>query len=100
MANLPPRPYIPPPDDLTVPQLIFDYEHPTRPVRPPNLLCLIDDETGRGVGLEEVRRHSNEFYDLAALTMYLQLRTRTARFAAWLQNVYKLGTRHLQPSSC
>ena len=55
MTGLTPRPYIAPPDDLTVPQLIFDYEHPTRPARPADLPCLIDDESGRSVLMAEVR---------------------------------------------
>ena len=55
MTGLTPRPYIAPPDDLTVPQLIFDYEHPTRPARPADLPCLIDDESGCSVLMAEVR---------------------------------------------
>lgn len=56
-AVVPQRPYLAPPDDLTVPQLMFSYDHPTRPVRPKDLPCLIDDETGRAVYFEDVRAH-------------------------------------------
>lgn len=50
-----PRSFIPPVDNLTLPQLIFDYAHPTRPQRPADVPCMIDDETGRRVFLSEVR---------------------------------------------
>jgi 4-coumarate--CoA ligase len=52
--NLIPRPYTAPSDDLTVPEFIFDYKHPHRPARPSNLPCMINDETGREVYLQEV----------------------------------------------
>ncbi|KAI0341122.1 phenylacetyl-CoA ligase [Trametopsis cervina] len=71
-AVVPQRPYLAPPDDLTVPQLMFSYDHPTRPVRPKDLPCLIDDETGRAVFFED-------------------LKERTEAFAAWLRASGKLG---------
>ncbi|KAI0686321.1 phenylacetyl-CoA ligase [Cytidiella melzeri] len=71
-AVIPPRPYVAPPDDLTVPQFVFDYTHPTRPERPLDLPCMVEDETGREVYLH-------------------QLKARTNAFAAWLQESYKLG---------
>ncbi|GLB45464.1 putative phenylacetyl-CoA ligase [Lyophyllum shimeji] len=49
------------PDDLTVPQFIFDAEHECRPVRKPNVPCLpwlIEDETGRAIGEQELRRRT------------------------------------------
>ncbi|KAG5716650.1 4-coumarate--CoA ligase-like 7 [Termitomyces sp. T112] len=46
------------PDYLTVPQFIFDYQHECRPVRIPSATWLIEDETGRGIGEEELRRRT------------------------------------------
>jgi 4-coumarate--CoA ligase len=47
-----PLPYIP--DDLTLAQFILDSTHACRPIRPQGVAWLIDDATGRKVGLEEV----------------------------------------------
>jgi hypothetical protein len=47
-----PLPYIP--DDLTLPQFIFDYKHTSRPTRSPEIPWLIEDETGRKIGVDEV----------------------------------------------
>ncbi|CAE6467638.1 unnamed protein product [Rhizoctonia solani] len=44
-----------PRDDLTIPQFILDSTHPLRPTRDGNSPWLIEDETGRGIGFEEVR---------------------------------------------
>ncbi|KAG8700788.1 hypothetical protein FRC09_005752 [Ceratobasidium sp. 395] len=44
-----------PPDDLTVAQFILDSTHPLRPTRDLGSPWFIEDETGRGVGCEEVR---------------------------------------------
>lgn len=42
------------PDDVTLPQFIFDSWHPTRPVNKNHNPVLIEDSTGRGVGFSEV----------------------------------------------
>jgi 4-coumarate--CoA ligase len=42
------------PDDLTVPQFIFECKHPSRPARRPDIPWLIEDETGRRIGEHEV----------------------------------------------
>lgn len=44
-----------PSDDLTIPQFMLDSTHPLRPSRSANSPWLIEDETGRGIGFEEVR---------------------------------------------
>lgn len=44
------------PDNLTVPQFIFDYEHASRPARSADSPWLIEDETGRKIGEHEVSR--------------------------------------------
>ncbi|KAJ6558663.1 phenylacetyl-CoA ligase [Mycena sp. CBHHK59/15] len=46
-----------PPDNLTVPQFLLDnvYRHVTRPQRLARTPCLIDDETGQQVFLDELR---------------------------------------------
>ncbi|TFK91586.1 phenylacetyl-CoA ligase [Polyporus arcularius HHB13444] len=51
-----------PRDDLTIPQFVLDgaEEHPTRPIRPAHVPCLIDDESGRMIHMEEVRKRSND----------------------------------------
>lgn len=48
-----------PPDDLTVPQFLLDglCQHETHPQRLASTPCLIDDDTGQKVFLEEVRHH-------------------------------------------
>ncbi|EIW81327.1 phenylacetyl-CoA ligase [Coniophora puteana RWD-64-598 SS2] len=48
-----PCPFIP--DDVTVVQFMLDSYHPLRPIRPVDTPWLIDDTTGRGIGLEEIR---------------------------------------------
>jgi 4-coumarate--CoA ligase len=45
-------PYIP--DDLTVVQFILDCQHTSRPLRKDGNAWLVEDGTGRGLGLEEV----------------------------------------------
>jgi len=47
-----PLPHIP--DDVTVPQFIFDSEHELRPKRGSKVPWLIDDETGRKLFKSEV----------------------------------------------
>jgi hypothetical protein len=47
-----PLPHIP--DDLTLAQFIFDSTHECRPIRPQGVPWLVDDATGRKIGLEEV----------------------------------------------
>ena len=42
------------PDNLTIPQFFLDYSHPIRPIRKGGEPWMIDDETGREVGFEEV----------------------------------------------
>ncbi|KAG9118429.1 hypothetical protein FRC07_007067 [Ceratobasidium sp. 392] len=44
-----------PRDDQTVPQFMLDSAHPLRPVRSSSSPWLIEDETGREIGFEEVR---------------------------------------------
>lgn len=47
------------PDDLTLPQFIFDYhEHPSRPTRDPSIPWLIEDDTGRNIGEDELRKRT------------------------------------------
>lgn len=48
-----PVPYIP--DNLTLAQFILDAAHPYRPLRPAGVPWLIEDATGRKIGLEEIR---------------------------------------------
>jgi 4-coumarate--CoA ligase len=45
-------PYIP--DDLTVAQFILDCQHASRPLRKDGSAWLVEDGTGRRIGLEEV----------------------------------------------
>lgn len=52
----PAGPLPPVPDNLTVPQFIFDYEHASRPARSAGIPWLIEDETGRKIGEHEVSR--------------------------------------------
>ncbi|EIN14039.1 phenylacetyl-CoA ligase [Punctularia strigosozonata HHB-11173 SS5] len=46
------------PDNLTIPQFLLDSQHATRPLRPVNSPWLIEDETGRHIGFEELRRRT------------------------------------------
>ncbi|KAF9219269.1 acetyl-CoA synthetase-like protein [Gyrodon lividus] len=43
------------PDNLTIPQFFLDSHHPLRPVRKADSPWLIEDATGRHIGLEELR---------------------------------------------
>ncbi|KZT00929.1 phenylacetyl-CoA ligase [Laetiporus sulphureus 93-53] len=60
-SNAPPL--VPPPDDLTLPQVMLDYRggHPTRPVRPRDIPWFVDEENGRMVFEEEVRARTDAF---------------------------------------
>lgn len=49
------EPCPPIPDNLSIPQFILDSTHPLRPLRPNNVPWLVEDASGRCVGLEEVR---------------------------------------------
>ncbi|KAG6829464.1 hypothetical protein H0H92_004426 [Tricholoma furcatifolium] len=42
------------PDDLSLPQFMLDYQHPLKPSRSMDVACLIEDESGRKIHLEEV----------------------------------------------
>ena len=42
------------PDDLTLTQFILDSTHECRPIRPQGATWLIEDATGRKIGLDEV----------------------------------------------
>ncbi|KAM6498476.1 amp dependent CoA ligase [Amanita muscaria] len=67
LTQLPPIP-----DDLTIPQFIFDYQAPSRPVRSRHVPWFIEDHSGRKVLGDEVRQRT---YDLAyALRATLQLK--------------------------
>ncbi|KAL5494984.1 hypothetical protein ACEPAI_446 [Sanghuangporus weigelae] len=50
-----PVPCPPIPDDLTAVQFLLDSHHPTRPIRTGNIPWLIEDKTGKKIGLEEIR---------------------------------------------
>jgi len=43
------------PDYLTIPQFMFNYEHPNRPVRDPTVPWMIENDTGREFFGEDVR---------------------------------------------
>ncbi|KAJ7103285.1 amp dependent CoA ligase [Mycena belliarum] len=43
------------PDDLSLPQFFLDFQHSSRPVRPPNVPWLIEDQTGRPIAFDELR---------------------------------------------
>jgi hypothetical protein len=43
------------PDDLTLVQFTLDAEHVRKPVRKSGSPWLVDDQSGRKIGLEEVR---------------------------------------------
>ncbi|KIL59197.1 hypothetical protein M378DRAFT_111242 [Amanita muscaria Koide BX008] len=46
------------PDDLTIPQFMFDYKHPNRPERDPNSPWMIENDTGRQFLHEDIRRRT------------------------------------------
>ncbi|KII86993.1 hypothetical protein PLICRDRAFT_177701 [Plicaturopsis crispa FD-325 SS-3] len=43
------------PDDLTLPQFFLDVQHPSRPVRHGSVPWMIEDDTGRQIGFDELR---------------------------------------------
>ncbi|PSR87013.1 hypothetical protein PHLCEN_2v5271 [Hermanssonia centrifuga] len=47
-------PFVPPPDNVTIPQFMFGTTHPARPMGDPKSPCIIDDESGKGLSLHEV----------------------------------------------
>ena len=47
-----PLPFIP--SDLTIPQFFLDGHHPTKLLRTEGIPWLIEDRTGRKIGIEEV----------------------------------------------
>ncbi|KZT03949.1 amp dependent CoA ligase [Laetiporus sulphureus 93-53] len=47
------------PDDLTIVQFMQDYEHPNRPVKRNETTWFIEDDTGRKVGFEEIKPHTD-----------------------------------------
>ncbi|KIL59198.1 hypothetical protein M378DRAFT_188026 [Amanita muscaria Koide BX008] len=46
------------PDDLTLPQFMFDGKHPNRPERNPDIPWIIENDTGRRYSGEDIRRRS------------------------------------------
>ncbi|KAM6493631.1 hypothetical protein JOM56_009992 [Amanita muscaria] len=46
------------PDDLTLPQFIFDGKHPNRPERGPDIPWIIENDTGRRYSGEDIRRRT------------------------------------------
>ncbi|RDB15263.1 4-coumarate--CoA ligase-like 7 [Hypsizygus marmoreus] len=47
------------PDDLTIPQFIFDCQHESRPTRRADIPWFIEDETGRKIGEDELRNRTS-----------------------------------------
>lgn len=45
------------PDDLTLAQFILDTEHVRKPVRKSGAAWIIDDQSGRKIGIEEVSQY-------------------------------------------
>lgn len=41
-------------DDLTIPQFMFDFTHPSRPVVSPSAPVLVEDATGKALDLNQV----------------------------------------------
>ena len=85
--------FVPPRDDITLPQFILDDAgaERTRPVRPAHVPCLIDSETGKAVYLEEVRAQSRIGCETSDGTV-LQLRSRSHALARSLKARYNIGT--------
>ncbi|KAH9950863.1 phenylacetyl-CoA ligase [Amylocystis lapponica] len=54
-------PWVPPPANLTLPQFMLDelHAHPTRPVRLADTPCIIDEESGKKVYLDELRSRTD-----------------------------------------
>ncbi|KAI1785720.1 phenylacetyl-CoA ligase [Ganoderma leucocontextum] len=54
-------PFVPPRDDMTLPQFILDDVNAerTRPARPTHIPCLIDSESGKAAHLEDLRTRSH-----------------------------------------
>ncbi|TFL04442.1 hypothetical protein BDV98DRAFT_562245 [Pterulicium gracile] len=45
-------------DDLTIPQFMFDFTHPSRPVVSPSAPVLVEDATGKALDLNQVRERT------------------------------------------
>ncbi|KAJ8082565.1 hypothetical protein PM082_008420 [Marasmius tenuissimus] len=49
------------PSDLTIPQFLLDqYEHPTRPKRPIDVPCLVDEDTGARLYIKDLRDRTRQ----------------------------------------
>jgi acyl-CoA synthetase (AMP-forming)/AMP-acid ligase II len=46
------------PDHLTIPQFMFEYEHPNRPTRDSSVAWMIENDTGRRLFGEDIRRRT------------------------------------------
>lgn len=81
------------PDDLTLPQFIFDYhEHPSRPTRDPSIPWLIEDDTGRNIGEDEVSALVDFLHNILIHVFRLpQLRKRTFGLAMGLRSQFGVG---------
>ncbi|KAI0937766.1 hypothetical protein AcW1_003839 [Taiwanofungus camphoratus] len=47
------------PDDLTIVQFMFDYQHPIRPIRQNDSPWFIEDTVGRKVRIDEIRSRTH-----------------------------------------
>jgi 4-coumarate--CoA ligase len=63
-------PLIPPPDDLSIPQFILDrtFHHPNAPPNKGSIACLIQEDTGRVVTLDELRARTSALAKMIAKT--------------------------------
>jgi hypothetical protein len=82
-----PSPYVP--DNITVPQFVFDTLHKARPPRKNGMPWLIQDETGKKFGEAEVR--AKLLHNHASLISPRQLRDRTHGLANGLKTKYNIG---------
>ncbi|KAG8214730.1 hypothetical protein J3R82DRAFT_9818 [Butyriboletus roseoflavus] len=87
------------PDDLTIPQFFLDSHHPLRPTRKAGVPWLIEDATGRHIGLEEVRGRSPA-ESPSILNGLEQLRIRTFGLANALKARGKRRRGDIQPEPC
>lgn len=79
----------PVPDDLTIPQFILDANSHKRPPRPDGVPWLIDDDTGRSMGYEQVIYLQSS--GIFVVSFLFQVKDRTLALANGLRSKWSIG---------
>lgn len=91
-SRVAPPPFIP--DDLTIPQfLLDDYQHPLKPTHIPGVPWLIEEQSGRKIGIEEVSETRTLTDGNATYSRHdVQIRKKTSGLANAIKSRWNIGT--------